>query len=457
MPIADYLRSTPFKIAAAYAGLFSVSVVVLFGAAYWLVADEMKAALRTSIEEDTHALLGTYRSGGLDALRRAIDERMTDADAAGSIYSVMDGSGAVLIGYSGIAEPFVDWREFLVDPKSYRHTEDDDLEAVLGRGTRVGGATLVVARSLHGLKEVQEVLLESLTWTLGLTVVLALLGGVALGHGAVRRLERINRTFQEIIDGDLSRRVPIRGRRDEVDHLASNINRMLDRIAELMANLQQVTSDIAHDLRTPLSRLRQGLEAVRRREASADEYQAAVDHAIEQTDSIFATFSALLRIAQIESKVQRSHFVTVDLSEVARRIVDAYESVVEDAGQSLCGRIAGGVEIHGDRDLLAQMLANLVENAAQHCPSGTEIVVAVEGGPVPMLSVADTGPGVPAQERDAVLRRFYRLEKSRTTPGSGLGLALVKAIAEVHGATMTLEDNRPGLRVSFRFPAAAAP
>lgn len=457
MPIADYLRSTPFKIAAAYAGLFSVSVVVLFGAAYWLVADEMKAALRTSIEEDTQTLLGTYRSGGLDALRRAIDARMTDADAPGSFYSVMDGSGAVLIGYSGIAAPFLDWREFLVDPKSYRHTEDDDLEAVLGRGTRVGGATLVVARSLHGLKEVQEVLLESLTWTLGLTVVLALLGGVALGHGAVRRLERINRTFQEIIDGDLSRRVPIRARRDEVDHLASNINRMLDRIAELMANLQQVTSDIAHDLRTPLSRLRQGLEAVRRREASADEYQAAVDHAIEQTDSIFATFSALLRIAQIESKVQRSHFVTVDLSEVARRIVDAYESVVEDAGQSLCGRIAGGVEIHGDRDLLAQMLANLVENAAQHCPSGTEIVVAVEGGPVPMLSVADTGPGVPAQERDAVLRRFYRLEKSRTTPGSGLGLALVKAIAEVHGASMTLEDNRPGLRVSFRFPAAAAP
>ena len=269
----------------------------------------------------------------------------------------------------------------------------DEHETVLARGIQLGGAFLLVGRNLRRVHEMQELLLRSLAWMLAVTVVLALAGGVSLSRGALKRVEAINRAFREIIAGNLSQRVPARGTRDEMDRLATNINLILDRIEQLIVNLQQVTNDIAHDLRTPLGRLRQGLESARLRGSSIEEHQAAIDRAIEQTDSILDTFAALLRIAQIESKARRGRFAAVDLSEISERIVEAYESVIEDAGQSLSGNISPGVQVHGDKDLLTQMLANLVENATRHCPTGAKIVVTLKNDLAPTLSVADTGRG----------------------------------------------------------------
>jgi len=451
MLLVDHFRSTPFRIATIYAGLFILSVLILFAVVYWLVTDELKKDLRLAIRQDVGSLLTIYRERGPDGLRMAVKDRIADSSDKMSLYLIRDDRVDLASGEILGPVPIVGWQEITVASDA-QSANDDAQESFLANGTRVATSYLVVGRSLHGVEEAQEVLLSSLAWALGLTALLALLGGVGLSRAALSRVNAINRIFNEVMEGHLSRRVPAEGTRDELDHLAKNINAMLDRIELLVQNLQQVTNDVAHDLRTPLGRLRQGLEAARSRESSVDVYQEAVDHAIEQVDTILEIFAALLRIAQIETKTRRGRFAVVDLSEIATRILDAYEMVVDDAGQCLSGTIAPGVYVKGDKELLTQMLANLVENAMRHCPAGTEISISLTGDTTPILAVADTGPGIAAEDRQAVLRRFYRLEKSRTVPGSGLGLALVAAIADLHGATLTLADNLPGLRVVLQFP-----
>jgi signal transduction histidine kinase len=451
MPLADYFRSTPFRIASTYAGLFALSVAILFGVVFWLATEEMKGELRALIEQDIQSLLADHRERGVAGLREAVKERIAEARDKESFYMFQDQHGVLPSGNAPEHEPIAGWQVSRVKLASSARDEDGETDDFLARGIRIGGAFLVVGRSLHGVQEVQEVLLSSLGWALGLTALLALAGGIGLGHSALRRIDAINRTFQDIKEGNLARRVPSRGTRDELDRLVLNINDMLDRVELLISNLQQVTNDIAHDLRTPLGRLRQGLESARRRGSSVDDYRTAIDRAIEQTDTILGTFAALLRIAQIESGTRRGRFAAVDLSEISNRIVEAYETVAEDAGQSLSGDIEPGVQVRGDRDLLTQMLANLVENATRHCPAGAQVVITLKRDTGAVLAVADTGPGIPDEAREAVLRRFHRLEGSRTTPGSGLGLALVKAIADLHNATLSLSDNRPGLRVTLEF------
>lgn len=455
MLLAEYIRSTPFRIAIAYATSFAVSVVVLFGVVYWLVTDEIVGELRGAIDQDAGSLLTVYQERGAIGLRAAIEDRITNARDNESLYMLRDRNGDFVSGASLDVDPIVGWQELTIEFGPNSRDGDGAPEYVLARGVPVADAFFVVGRSLYGLTEVQEVLFRSLAWALGLTVLLALAGGIGLGRGALRRINTINRAFQDIKEGNLARRIPSKGTRDDMDLLVANINDMLGRIEQLMANLQQVTNDIAHDLRTPLGRLRQGLELARLKDLSVEEYRAAVDRAIEQTDTILETFSALLRIAQIESKVRRGRFAVVDLSEISNRVVEAYESAVEDAGQTLRADISPGVQVRGDKDLLTQMLANLIENATRHCPEGTAILVVLTNDAVPALAVTDTGPGIPADAREAVLRRFHRLEESRTTSGSGLGLALVKAIAELHNAKLTLSDNRPGLSVSVQFPRPA--
>jgi signal transduction histidine kinase len=253
------------------------------------------------------------------------------------------------------------------------------------------------------------------------------------------------------MDGDLAQRVPERGTDDDLDRLASTLNRMLDRVAELMDGLRQVSSAVAHELRTPLARLRQRLEAARSARSSP-EHEAAIDDALLELDAVLDTFGALLRIAQIEAGTCRTGFTDVDLGAIAESVVEAFGPAAEDAGKTLVAAIAPGAHVRGDRELLSQLLANLVENGIRHTPGGVRIEVGVAPtGTGARAVVADDGPGVPAQERERVLRRFQRLERSRDVPGTGLGLSLVAAIADLHGARIVLEDNAPGLRVRLDF------
>lgn len=450
MRLPDYLRSTPFRIGLTYAVAFSLSVGLLFGVLYWSVSRELTSELRATIEEDARPLVEAYSEGRIRRLIEAVRERARAARPGETFVLLQAAAGLVLEGNVAPTAPFSGWRELTA--REARGRAAGHPHRILALGIRLDGAFLLVGRSLSAVAGTQRLFVRSLAWTLAVTVVLAVGGGALLGHGALRRIETINRTTQAIIQGDLRSRIPVRDTSDELDRLAANINQMLDRIEELLEGLRQVTNDIAHDLRTPLGRLRQGLETARRREATVEGHKAALDRAIEETDTILDTFNALLRIAQIEAGARKAQFSEIALSCLVRTVAEAYQDVAEDDGKSFSAGIDDGVRVQGDKDLLTQMLANLVENAIHHCPAGAHIAVTLranEGGP--LLAVADTGPGIPAGERGRVLERFYRLEQSRTTPGSGLGLPLVKAVAELHGATLTLADNRPGLRAEVRF------
>ncbi len=453
MALADYFRSTPFRIVSAYTVLFVASVAVLFAFLYWSVTREMTLGLQAAIEEDARPLVASYAEGRLQRMVEAVRERALAAKPGETLILLQNVGGDVIEGNVHPYPPFTGWRQLSLRTIGPGGPGSEKVHPALALGIRLDNAFLLVGRSLEQVENTQNLFVRSLAWMIAMTVALALVGGAVLSRGAIRRIEAINQTFQEIVAGHFSRRVPARGTRDELDRLAVNINRMLDRIEQLLGDLQQVTNDIAHDLRTPLGRLRQGLEATRLEGSSVEDYQEAVDHAIAQVDTILETFAALLRIAQIESQARRDRFADVDLSEIAGRIVDAYESVVEDAGQSFSAEIAEGVHVHGDKELLTQLLANLIENATRHSPKGARVALSLTGGPEPTLTVSDTGPGIPPDMREAVLRRFYRLDESRSTGGSGLGLALVKAIAELHNATLALADNAPGLSVSLRFAA----
>jgi signal transduction histidine kinase len=299
---------------------------------------------------------------------------------------------------------------------------------------------------------VQEAILTSFGWALGVMIPLALLGGLVMGQRSFRRVETIGSAMRQIAEGDLSRRVPMAGTGDEIDRLARDINRVLQEIERLMDQLKQVTSDIAHDLRTPLGRLRQRLEQAVDKETTVTGYRTGVENAIVEIDGMLSTFNAILHIAQIEAGKRRARFAEVSLSKLGQAVLDTYGSVAEDDLHELEGVVAKDVVLRGDRDLLMQLLVNLVENAICHTPPGTHIGLTIaHEADHPTILVADNGPGIPPEERERVFRRFYRLDSSRTTPGSGLGLALVEAIAHLHGAVIELADNGPGLRVVVRF------
>jgi signal transduction histidine kinase len=269
----------------------------------------------------------------------------------------------------------------------------------------------------------------------------------------MHKIESVSATTRDIVAGDLTRRVPVGGSGDEFDNLADSINSMLDRIQALMSELQQVTTDIAHDLRTPLTRLRQRLELVQRPEVDSQALRQVVVNTVVDIDGILGIFGALLRIAQVESGARRAAFAAVDLSELLGTVAELYRSSAEEKSQSFAFRADGTLQVRGDRELLLQLFANLVENAIKHSPSGSAIsLTAFNSGSAVSIIVADDGPGIPIHLRTKVLQRFVRLEASRTTSGSGLGLSLASAIVKLHDANLSLSDNQPGVKVTVELP-----
>jgi signal transduction histidine kinase len=316
------------------------------------------------------------------------------------------------------------------------------------------GYRLVVGDDDEQSDALEQALLQGFAWAFAGVVILGILGGYGLSRSVHRRLAAMTGAAEAIIDGDLARRIPVHGSDDDLDRLAVTFNRMLDRIATLMQSLRQVSSDVAHDLRTPLTRLRQRLEASRTLAKAADR-EAAIAGALDDLDAILETFAALLRIAQIEGGARRAAFRRVDLTGIAHSAVDDFAPSAEDAGQSLNLTGGGQVYVEGDKELLTQMLVNLIENALRHAGGHARVTVSTartDAGAV--VCVSDDGPGVPEDERDRILGRFYRLERSRSAPGSGLGLALVAAVARLHGAAVSLADAKPGLEVCVTLPVA---
>jgi signal transduction histidine kinase len=365
-------------------------------------------------------------------------------------YGVLGPDGRRIAGRLVTASLPVGWSTLRVRESG----EDADRIRVLTIGL-TGGHRLLVGADLERVSILDGAVMRAFGFAFLGVLVLGAGGGYALSRAVQRRFAEMSAAAQGIIDGDLARRIPVSGAGDDLDSLAATFNRMLDRIAALMDSLRQVSSDVAHDLRTPLTRLRQRLEAGM---AMGDlEAQAgAMEGALADLDAILDTFAALLRIAQIEGGARRSAFRPVDLAEVAAAVVEAFAPSAEEGRRSLSLERRASPVVEGDRELLTQMLVNLVDNALTHTPSGSAVQVIVGAtGDHPVLAVRDDGPGVPPEARESLFDRFVRLERSRSTPGNGLGLALVAAVARLHGASVELRDAAPGLNVVVTFAGRA--
>jgi signal transduction histidine kinase len=436
-----------------YALLFSASAVILFAVIYWATALYMTSELDAAIDSDMTELEAVARADGTGALAATIEDRVRQMPAGPMLYLLQDRGGKVLAGNL---------------PGARNREGRFDFAAAWGAGRRrsihareialPGGDYLLVGVAADMRNEMRELILRAFGWSFAITLVLAFGGGAAISGGLLRRVETIGRTAREIMAGDYSRRLPVRGTDDEFDHLAASLNLMLERIESSIEATRQIANDIAHDLRTPLTRLRQRLELARGGARSVDELRAAMDRGIAEVDAILETFGALLRIAEVESGGAVRQFREIDLSGLLSTMAEVYQPMAEDKGQRFAADIAGGLRVSGDHELLARMLANLIENAMKHSPQHAAITLTAAARRDGIeIVLTDTGPGIPEGERDRVFRRFHRLETSRTTPGSGLGLPLVAAVAALHGVDVELGENAPGLRIVLRLAPVPAP
>ena len=444
------LRTASFRLAAFYLLVFTASAAVLGTVVYLAARSALEQQMAARIETETAFLRAEFRTDGLDHLLSTLRVRGRGGNALD--YLLQDAHGVRLGGeMPPLAAPRPGWTTLIA------HESDTGPERLRALVTELGGGlTLAVGDDLGRIADIEEAVATAFLWTVGLAALLGIGGGVLLSRTFLAGVDSIARTAEAIIGGDLRRRVPVRGTGDDLDRLAATINRMLDRIDRLMESLRQVGGDVAHDLRTPLTRLYQRLDEARTQPRSAAEYAAAIDGAAHEAEGLLETFSALLRIAQVEGGSPHEGFAPVDLAAVVDIVADAYRPDAEAAGHVLITEVAQRCVVDGDRELLTQALANLVENALRHTPAGTRIRVQLApdraGGAC--LAVADDGPGVAEEELARLTGRFYRAERSRTTPGNGLGLSLVAAVAELHGASLRLERTDPGLRVSLRLPPA---
>ena len=443
------VRTSSFRLTLLYAGLSALSFLVLFGVVLWSTTSYMDRQIDVTVTTELSEIQADA-GGGIERLRGIVQD--LSARSPGYFYLLQDTQGQVLAGNMAAMQPLPGVREWPSADQPGVHGST----GIRGRGVLLpGGAYLFVGLNTHQLHEMREMVVRSFLSGLGAVMALALIGGALMSVAVLRRIETVSQTSRDIVGGDLSRRIPVSGSGDEFDHLATSLNTMLDRIQALMENLRQVSTDIAHDLRTPLTRLRQRLELAQRDFGDARSVEAVFGATLHDLDGILETFGALLRIAQIESGARKAGFAKVDLAELLRTVIEIYQTALEDKNQTLRQDIGDGLLVKGDRELLTQLFANLLENASRHSPAGAAVrLSARRQGPTVEVIVADNGPGIPAALRAKVLQRFYRLESSRTTPGNGLGLSLAAAVADLHDSPLELDDNQPGLRIRLCLPAA---
>ena len=448
------LRSGAFRFAILIAAIFAIGTGVLLIEVEQSVNRYATEVANDSVAAELAVLQGEDRTAGRSELIRSITLREQAVREHQIRYLLVDSQAHRLAGSIPAAAARVGGYDLALSSIDHGDEGDGAAVSLMAVGVRLSdGAILVVGTDTSDLKDLRQTLgLSTIVFGIGISL-LALFGGLVVGTIFLRRLDRVNQAVWRIMLGSLSERLPPIGMSAEFNDLSNNLNLMLDRIEALMVGMRQVSTDIAHDLRTPLTRLRQRLEDMKdgfRGPEPVTEEQ--IEAAIAQTDSILAIFRALLRISSLEAGAGKQRFSEVDLSEIMDRVFHAYVPVAEDASHILSSDIEPAVKVRGDAELLTQAATNLIENALVHTPSGSHVSLSVkqtERGVV--MTVADDGLGIPTDQRSKVLRRFYRLDASRHSPGAGLGLALVSAIAALHEAQLSLSDNCPGLRAEITF------
>jgi signal transduction histidine kinase len=435
--------------------LFGASVLVLLGFISWSTIALIERQTDETIEAEIRGLAEQYRERGLFRLVEAIRDRSADHADQSNVYLLTDATLGPIAGNLSRWPAETDasgWVQLSLKKRENGHSVAHQIRA--RTFVLPGGYRLLVGRDTNEKDKFQETINEAVNWSLALTFGFGLIGGVFISRSMLARVDRVSTTAQGIIAGDLSRRIEMSGSGDEFDRLAENLNAMLEQIERLMSGMRLATDSIAHDLRGPLTRLKGRIEMALRCPPETSQDREALADVLAQTDAALVVFDTLLKIATAEARTDAEDLETLDLASLAGNAAELYEPVAEEKGVALDVDTEGQARIRGQPQLLAQAIANLLDNAVKHTLAGGRITVTTGNrGNGVALTVADTGPGIPEADRARVLERFVRLEESRSTPGAGLGLSLVAAVAKLHDATVHLDDNSPGLRISVLFPA----
>ena len=451
------LKRTPFRLAATFTALFATTVIVLFAILYFGISASLGSQIRIRTQETLDALVAVDRQKGFDDLAAVVNSESDSIRDADFIFELVDDKGQHVAGnVRGIRQSgtWLTLERDDIQPDWDNGEPDDRFHAIW---QDVSKGHLLVGSSNRELRRTQRFLLEVLGIGLASTLLLGGLCGAFLAARTQHRIDAFAKTLSAVSAGQIAARVPMTESGDDIDHVGAQVNQTLDHLQKLIENVNQSSSDIAHDLKKPVGRLRQRLDIAGRSAKTPAEFRAAIEAALSDLDAMIETFDALLRITQIEAGARKARFANIDLDTVLDDVADIYEAVAEDAGHKFTwtsGTYKPTI-VRGDRELLLQLFANLIENAIRHCPPGTRIGLTLrEEADAFRAEVFDDGPGIPQSEREKVFRRLYRLERARTTPGSGLGLTLAAAVAELHGARIELGDKVPGLNVSISFPKA---
>jgi signal transduction histidine kinase len=458
MTIRDLFRRTPFRLSAAFALFFTSTLLALFSVVYLEASSRFSNDIRDRIETTLDALAVLGDDKNFDDLVNVVNAEGESIREPGFIIELVDNGGNFLAGnVRGIVDSN-QWLTLKRSELSFTLDTSGSGDEYLAKWRQLSRGRLLLGSNTEEVREVKSFLLRVLGYGLCVAVLAMLATAGYLAHQTQFRIDAFAKTLDKVSQGETGARVPITGLHDDIDQVALQVNGMLASLQRLIENVNQASSDIAHDLKKPLSRLRQRLDRTRHEAANTQRFRNAIDAALTDIDAITETFDALLRITQIEAGARKSRFIDVDLKSLLKDVEDVYDIVAEDAGDKLKFVVEKDAPstVRGDPELLVQLFANLVENAIRHSPAGTNISLGLRGGRDRcIVDVADTGSGIPEQERTNVFRRLYRLERARSTDGSGLGLSLVAAIADLHGARVTLHDNAPGLRAEVEFPAVA--
>jgi signal transduction histidine kinase len=440
-------------------GAFGVIVSAIFSYVYLSTSSYVRSRSDRAIMVDYLSLQGAYERKGRVGLIALIQEHMTDKSFADAVYILADPSLTALGGNINVWPATVTaargWAEFRAPEPLPNTTNRPLLRAMLE--TFPSGDRLLVGRDISDLDSFTDQIRTAVILGAALIFVLAGVTSILVTRRTVGRIEAINATSRAIMLSGLDKRIPLRGTNDEWDSVAENLNLMLGRIETLMGEVKQVSDNVAHDLRTPLTRMRGRLEKAYHSQRIGENDQLLIGNTIADLDAVLRIFASLTRIAQIETQARKGAFRSVNLVEIASEVVELYDAAAEQDGTRLT--VIGDLEVLviGDRDLIFDAIANLVDNAIKHGRPGGQVIVANENiDGTPVFSVTDDGPGIPADEHEHVFKRFYRLEHSRYTPGYGLGLSLVAAVARLHGARIEMHDNAPGLKLTLRFSGSTS-
>ena len=440
------LRTSGFRLVLQSAALSIFGALIVFAIIYHASQATIRAELDSTVASEEADVISDAHDDG--SILKSV--QVATAESEGTFYALTGPNGDLLAGNLPVTpQAAKNWHGRHTTRRDGGITLPPHVTAIRGLATRLAnGDTLYVAENASALRALDNLIASAFLAVFGTILALGMVGGLIAARSTMKQVEAISNTSRDIMNGDLSRRIALSGKGDEFDRLSNNLNTMLERIQVLMENIRQVSNDIAHDLRSPLARLREHLELSRQNSVDPAT-QLAFDEAIVQTDSALSIFAAMLRIAEIEAGARRRDFTYVNISVLLSDLAETFETVAEAENKVWSAEIAPDLYITGDAELLTQMVVNVIENAIRHSPPGSHISMTAQpmnAGSV-KVTISDNGPGIPPHERSRVLQRFVRLDASRHTPGTGLGLALVAAVIELHNGEIHLENNEPGLKV----------